>query len=72
VAATRSRSNRPAGGTTVLLQGRVPESVRDAEREAAGVSGISIAAYLDTPALADAEQHFVRPDHKYRQEAIPA
>jgi hypothetical protein len=72
MAAMRSRSNRPQGGATVLLQGRVPESVRDAARAAAGASRISIAAYLEALVLADAEQHFVRPAQEFRQEAISA
>jgi len=72
MAAMRSRTNRPQGGATVLLQGRVPESVRDVAREAAGASGISIAAYLEALVLTDAEKHFVRPVQQYRQEAISA
>jgi hypothetical protein len=46
--------------------------VRDVAREAAGASGISIAAYLEALVLTDAEKHFVRPVQQYRQEAISA
>ena len=71
MASVKGRSYRKGrGAATVLLQGRVPESVRDLAREAANASGISIAAYLEALVLADAEEHFVRSE--YVQEAIPA
>ena len=56
----------------VLLQGRVPEAVRDVAREAADAAGISIAAYLEALVLADLDGHFVRPEQTSIQEAISA
>lgn len=71
MASVKGRSYRKdRGAATVLLQGRVPESVRDTAREAANAAGISIAAYLEALVLADAEEHFVRP--MFPQEALSA
>lgn len=71
MSAVKGRSQRKGqrGAATVPLQGRVPEVVRDAAREAAEAAGISIAAYLEALVLADAENFFVRPAPGSYQEA---
>lgn len=58
------------GEPSVLLQGRVLPAAHEAAREAADEMGISIAAYLETLVLADAQQRIVRPQAPYVQEVL--